>query len=94
MAFRVPTPNMPVVDLTVRLEKAAPYEEIKRVIKEASTGPMKGIMGYTEDQVVSTDFNALNDHFVKLVSWYVSRPTHTHTHNIYNIHPIYTIYIP
>uniref|UniRef100_A0A8C8K742 Glyceraldehyde-3-phosphate dehydrogenase n=1 Tax=Oncorhynchus tshawytscha TaxID=74940 RepID=A0A8C8K742_ONCTS len=62
----------------------APYEEIKRVIKEASKGPMKGILGYTEDQVVSTDFNgdtrssifdagagiALNDHFVKLVSWY------------------------
>uniref|UniRef100_A0A8C8MNU7 glyceraldehyde-3-phosphate dehydrogenase (phosphorylating) n=1 Tax=Oncorhynchus tshawytscha TaxID=74940 RepID=A0A8C8MNU7_ONCTS len=87
MAFRVPTPNVPVVDLTVRLEKAAPYEEIKRVIKEASTGPMKGIMGCTEDQVVSTDFNgdkrssifdagvgiALNDHFVKLVSWYRQR---------------------
>uniref|UniRef100_A0A674F6U4 Glyceraldehyde-3-phosphate dehydrogenase n=1 Tax=Salmo trutta TaxID=8032 RepID=A0A674F6U4_SALTR len=84
MAFRVPTPNVSVVDLTVRLEKAAPYEEIKRVIKEASKGPMKGILGYTEDQVVSTDFNgdkrssifdagagiALNDHFVKLVSWY------------------------
>uniref|UniRef100_A0A4W5PK15 Glyceraldehyde-3-phosphate dehydrogenase n=1 Tax=Hucho hucho TaxID=62062 RepID=A0A4W5PK15_9TELE len=62
----------------------APYEEIKRVIKEASKGAMKGILGYTEDQVVSTDFNgdkrssifdagagiALNDHFVKLVSWY------------------------
>uniref|UniRef100_A0A674AZX2 Glyceraldehyde-3-phosphate dehydrogenase n=1 Tax=Salmo trutta TaxID=8032 RepID=A0A674AZX2_SALTR len=86
MAFRVPTPNVSVVDLTVRLEKAAPHEEIKRVIKEASKGPMKGIVGYTEDQpvaqVVSTDFNgdkrssifgagiALNDHFVNLVSWY------------------------
>uniref|UniRef100_A0A674B0Y9 glyceraldehyde-3-phosphate dehydrogenase (phosphorylating) n=1 Tax=Salmo trutta TaxID=8032 RepID=A0A674B0Y9_SALTR len=83
MAFRVPTPNVSVVDLTVRLEKA-PYDEIKKVIKAAAEGPMKGILGYTEDQVVSTDFNsdcrssifdagagiALNDHFVKLVSWY------------------------
>ncbi|XP_036410968.1 glyceraldehyde-3-phosphate dehydrogenase-like [Megalops cyprinoides] len=84
MAFRVPTPNVSVVDLTVRLEKPAKYEDIKRVVKEAAEGPMKGILGYTEDQVVSTDFNseerssifdagagiALNDHFVKLVSWY------------------------
>jgi len=84
MAFRVPTPNVSVVDLTVRLEKAAPYDAIKKVIKEAAEGPMKGVLKYTEDQVVSTDFNgdchssifdagagiALNDHFVKLVSWY------------------------
>ncbi|CAL8257314.1 unnamed protein product [Boreogadus saida] len=84
MAFRVPTPNVSVVDLTVRLEKPATYDDIKKVIKAASEGPMKGILGYTEDQVVSTDFNgdirssifdagagiALNDHFVKLVSWY------------------------
>uniref|UniRef100_A0A6Q2X6L5 Glyceraldehyde-3-phosphate dehydrogenase n=1 Tax=Esox lucius TaxID=8010 RepID=A0A6Q2X6L5_ESOLU len=84
MAFRVPTPNVSVVDLTVRLQKAAPYDQIKKVIKAAAEGPMKGILGYTEDQVVSTDFNgdcrssifdagagiALNDHFVKLVSWY------------------------
>jgi len=84
MAFRVPTPNVSVVDLTVRLEKAASYEEIKKAIKAASEGPMKGVLGYTEDDVVSTDFNgevctsvfdakagiALNDHFVKLVSWY------------------------
>ncbi|CAL8353004.1 unnamed protein product, partial [Arctogadus glacialis] len=84
MAFRVPTPNVSVVDLTVRLKKAASYDEIKKVIKAASEGPMKGILGYTEDQVVSTDFNgdtrssifdagagiALNENFVKLVSWW------------------------
>ncbi|EAA3462932.1 type I glyceraldehyde-3-phosphate dehydrogenase [Salmonella enterica subsp. enterica] len=84
MAFRIPTPNVSVVDLTVRLEKAASYEYIKKVIKAASEGSMKGILGYTEDDVVSTDFNgevctsvfdakasiALNDNFVKLVSWY------------------------
>ncbi|KAG7271562.1 hypothetical protein CRUP_027836, partial [Coryphaenoides rupestris] len=57
MAFRVPTPNVSVVDLTVRLEKPAKYEDIKKVVKAASEGPMKGILGYTEDQVVSTDFN-------------------------------------
>uniref|UniRef100_H3CRI0 Glyceraldehyde-3-phosphate dehydrogenase n=2 Tax=Tetraodon nigroviridis TaxID=99883 RepID=H3CRI0_TETNG len=84
MAFRVPTPNVSVVDLTVRLEKPAKYEDIKKVVKAAADGPMKGILGYTEHQVVSTDFNgdshssifdagagiALNDHFVKLVTWY------------------------
>ncbi|QGV93916.1 glyceraldehyde-3-phosphate dehydrogenase [Klebsiella pneumoniae] len=84
MAFRVPTPNVSVVDLTVRLEKAASYEEIKKAIKAASEGAMKGVLGYTEDDVVSTDFNgevctsvfdakagiALNDNFVKLVSRY------------------------
>ncbi|XP_037651417.1 glyceraldehyde-3-phosphate dehydrogenase-like [Sebastes umbrosus] len=84
MAFRVPTPNVSVVDLTVRLEKPAKYDDIKKVIKAAAEGPMKGFLGYTEDQVVSTDFNgdtrssifdagagiALNEHFVKLVSWY------------------------
>uniref|UniRef100_A0A8C2KES4 Glyceraldehyde-3-phosphate dehydrogenase n=1 Tax=Cyprinus carpio TaxID=7962 RepID=A0A8C2KES4_CYPCA len=84
MAFRVPTPNVSVVDLTVRLEKPAKYDDIKKVVKAAADGPMKGILGYTEDQVVSTDFNgdvrssifdagagiALNDHFVKLVTWY------------------------
>ncbi|HDC2129463.1 TPA: glyceraldehyde-3-phosphate dehydrogenase [Salmonella enterica] len=84
MAFRIPTPNVSVVDLTVRLEKAASYEDIKKVIKAASEGSMKGILGYTEDDVVSTDFNgevctsvfdakasiALNDNFVKLLSWY------------------------
>ncbi|XP_006642411.1 glyceraldehyde-3-phosphate dehydrogenase [Lepisosteus oculatus] len=84
MAFRVPTPNVSVVDLTCRLEKPAKYDDIKKVVKAAAEGPMKGILGYTEDQVVSSDFNgstlssifdagagiSLNDHFVKLVTWY------------------------
>lgn len=84
MAFRVPTPNVSVVDLTCRLSKGASYDEIKKAVREASEGPMKGILGYTEDQVVSSDMNgdlhssifdagagiALNDTFVKLVSWY------------------------
>lgn len=85
MAFRVPTANVSVVDLTVKLEKAASYDEIKQTIKKFAESP-EGCryMGYTEDQVVSTDFNgdthssifdagagiALNDKFVKLVSWY------------------------
>ncbi|MBO8907857.1 type I glyceraldehyde-3-phosphate dehydrogenase, partial [Staphylococcus aureus] len=83
MAFRVPTVDVSVVDLTVRLEKGATYDEIKAAIKE-SEGKLKGILGYTEDDVVSTDFVgysrssifdakagiALNDHFVKIVSWY------------------------
>ncbi|CAO96605.1 Glyceraldehyde 3-phosphate dehydrogenase A [Erwinia tasmaniensis Et1/99] len=84
MAFRVPTPNVSVVDLTARLEKPASYKEICAAIKAAAEGEMKGVLGYTEDEVVSTDFNgetltsifdakagiALNDNFVKLVSWY------------------------
>lgn len=84
MAFRVPTPNVSVVDLTCRLEKPATYEEIKAAVKEAANGELKGILGYCEDDVVSTDFVheyctsvfdakagiALNDNFVKLVSWY------------------------
>jgi len=56
MAFRVPTSDVSVVDLTCRLEKEASYDEIKAAIKEAADGPMKGIMDYTEDEVVSTDF--------------------------------------
>ncbi|WP_272667056.1 glyceraldehyde-3-phosphate dehydrogenase [Providencia sp. PROV167] len=84
MSFRVPTPNVSVVDLTVRLEKPATYTQICDTIKEAAAGELKGVLGYTEDDVVSTDFNgekltsvfdakagiALNDNFVKLVSWY------------------------
>jgi len=84
MSFRVPTINVSVVDLTVRLEKPASYDAIKAVIKKAADGELKGILGYTEDAVVSTDFIgdartsifdadagiALNDNFVKVVSWY------------------------
>lgn len=84
MAFRVPTADVSVVDLTVRLEKPAKYEDIKKKVKEAAEGPMKGILDYTEDEVVSSDFITdnhssifdasagipLNDHFVKLISWY------------------------
>ncbi|MDD2824575.1 MAG: type I glyceraldehyde-3-phosphate dehydrogenase, partial [Bacteroidales bacterium] len=84
MSFRVPTVNVSVVDLTCRLEKPATYEEIKATMKAASEGEMKGVLGYTEDSVVSSDFigdsrtsifdaNAgisLNPNFVKIVSWY------------------------
>jgi len=84
MSFRVPVPDVSVVDLVVRLEKPASYEEIKAAMKEASEGELKGILGYTEDDVVSQDFLtdprtsifdakagiALNDNFVKVVSWY------------------------
>jgi len=84
MSFRVPTPDVSVVDLTCRLEKAATYDEIKAAVKRASENELKGILGYTEDDVVSSDFIhdphtsifdakagiSLNDHFVKLVSWY------------------------
>jgi glyceraldehyde 3-phosphate dehydrogenase len=84
MSFRVPVADVSVVDLTVRLQKAASYEDIKKAMKEASEGELKGILGYTEDEVVSQDFLgdertsifdakagiALNDNFVKVVSWY------------------------
>ncbi len=84
MSFRVPTPDVSVVDLTVKLAKPASYDEIKKAVKTAAEGDLKGILGYTEDAVVSTDFVgeyctsvfdanagiALNDTFVKLVSWY------------------------
>jgi len=84
MAFRVPTPDFSVVDLTCRLSKGASMDDIANAVKEAAAGDMKGILSYTEEEVVSNDFKsekessifdrsaciALNDNFVKLVSWY------------------------
>jgi glyceraldehyde 3-phosphate dehydrogenase len=84
MAFRVPTPDVSVVDLTCRLEKPAKYADIVAAVKEAAAGDMKGVLDWTDEEVVSTDFVsckfssifdqnagiALNDNFVKLVSWY------------------------
>lgn len=84
MAFRVPVADVSVVDLTVRLEKPATYQQIKDAMKTASEGSLKGVLGYTEEEVVSSDFIgddhasifdagagiALNDNFVKVVSWY------------------------
>ncbi|MDT8347862.1 MAG: type I glyceraldehyde-3-phosphate dehydrogenase, partial [Flavobacteriaceae bacterium] len=84
MAFRVPTANVSVVDLTVRLKKATSYEEIKKTFKAAAEGPLKGILAYTEEDVVSQDFVGdahistfdagagmeLNSNFFKIVSWY------------------------
>jgi len=84
MAFRVPTPNVSVVDLTCRTKVETSYEEIKQAIKDAANGDLKGVLGYTEDAVVSNDFNGetassvfdaeagmeLNNRFFKLVSWY------------------------
>ena len=84
MAFRVPTSDVSVVDLTVELVKPAKYEEICAAMKAASEGPMKGVLGYTDEKVVATDFRgesctsvfdkdagiALDDTFVKVVAWY------------------------
>jgi glyceraldehyde 3-phosphate dehydrogenase len=84
MAFRVPTSDVSVVDLTVELIKDAPYQDICKAMKAASEGPLKGILGYTEDKVVATDFRGcplpsifdaeagiqLDNTFVKLVTWY------------------------
>jgi len=84
MSFRVPTPDVSVVDLTVRTKKAATWDEVKAALKHASENELKGILGYTEEAVVSQDFVsepmtsvfdaeasiALNDNFFKLVSWY------------------------
>jgi len=84
MSFRVPTLDSSVVDLTVRLDKAATYEQICQAVKAASEGELKGILGYTEEELVSSDFIhdnrssifdakagiSLNDKFVKLISWY------------------------
>ncbi len=84
MAFRVPVSDVSVVDLTCRLAKPAKWEDVKKAMKKASEGELKGILGYTEEQVVSNDFLgdprtsifdadagiALNDHFVKVIAWY------------------------
>lgn len=92
MSFRVPTANVSVVDLTVRLEKATSYAQICATLKAAAEGELKGIMGYTDEAVVSTDFMsdthtcvfdagagiALNDNFVKLVAWYDNEMGYSH----------------
>jgi glyceraldehyde-3-phosphate dehydrogenase type I len=92
MAFRVPVPDVSVVDLTCRLEKEAPYDAIKAAIKAAAEGPMKGILSYTDEQVVSSDFTtshyssifdagagiSLNNNFVKLVAWYDNEYGYSH----------------
>ena len=84
MSFRVPTPNVSVVDLTVKLSKSTNYEDVNASMKSASEGNLKGILGYTDEDVVSSDFIGstyssiydagagigLNDKFFKLVSWY------------------------
>lgn len=84
MSMRVPTANVSVVDLTCRIEKGASYEDIKKTIRDASNGELKGILAYSEDELVSSDLNgnpassifdakagiALNENFIKLVSWY------------------------
>jgi glyceraldehyde 3-phosphate dehydrogenase len=84
MALQVPTPNVSVVGLTCHLEKLAKYDDIKKMMKQASEGPLNGILGYNKDQIVFCDFNnnshsstfdigagmALSDNFVNLISWY------------------------
>ncbi len=84
MAFRVPTPDVSVVDLTVNLATPTTYDAIKQAMRTAAEGPMQGVLGYTEDEVVSADFVgetctsvfdanagiALTDTFVKVVAWY------------------------
>jgi glyceraldehyde 3-phosphate dehydrogenase len=92
MAFRVPVPDVSVVDLTARLEKPASYDQIKAAVKQAAEGELKGILMYTEDQVVSSDFISdthssifdadagisLNPNFVKLISWYDNECGYSH----------------
>ena len=92
MAFRVPTVNVSAVDLTVRLTKEADYQEICQAMKKASETNLKGILGYTEDEVVSQDFNGspysaifdakagigLNKNFVKVVAWYDNEWGYSH----------------
>jgi glyceraldehyde 3-phosphate dehydrogenase len=92
MAFRVPTPNVSVVDLTARLKKPATYQEICAAMKKASEGELKGVLGYTEDEVVSNDFIGevktsvfdagagiqLSPNFVKVVSWYDNEMGYSH----------------
>jgi len=92
MAFRVPVPDVSVVDLTVRLNKEASYDEISAAVKEAADGPMKGILGWTDEEVVSSDFLtstyssvfdhkagiSLNKTFVKLIAWYDNEYGYSH----------------
>ncbi|CAG9769011.1 unnamed protein product [Ceutorhynchus assimilis] len=92
MAFRVPVPNVSVVDLTCRLGKPAKMDDIKRTVKAAAQGELKGIMGYTEEMLVSSDINgdcrscifdsvagiSLNDNFVKLIAWYDNEYGYSH----------------
>ena len=92
MAFRVPTPDVSVVDLTCRLVKPAKYDEIRAAMKKASEGELKGILGYTDEPVVSNDFIgdtrssifdadagiALSDTFVKVVAWYDNEMGYSH----------------
>ncbi len=92
MAFRVPTPTVSVVDLTVKTEKSTSYAEICEKMKEAANGNLKGILGYTDEEVVSSDFIhdtrssifdagsgiELNDKFFKLVSWYDNEWGYSH----------------